>query len=89
MNPHYAFTGHGDSGAGVIREPKYDELKNEKDDTRSTILAVLHSAKDLRSYIEGRQNLCGQIVTKLHENMLEWMKTIDRKNYAKGIDQLS
>ena len=90
MNRNYANTGPGDSGAGVIRETKSDELKNEKDDIRSTLLAVFHTAKNLRDYIENAEDnhLCGAIVTKLHENVIEWMKKIDREYNAIGIDQL-
>ena len=91
LNPHYASVAHGDSGAGVIRETKSYEFKNEKDDTRSTLLAVFHTAKNLRDYIENAEDnhLCGAIVTKLHENVIEWMKKIDREYNAIGIDQLS
>ena len=85
INSYYILHGLGDSGAGVIRETTVGGLRDRQDNTRSTILAILTGGKPFKTLVKNEEKTdCHTTVTKLGQNVLAWMKKIDREHYDNG-----
>ena len=86
INPLYTIAAKGDSGSGVIREGKVDNVNGVEDESRSTILATIELGPSFGNLLRGvAPNNCPDQVSEHTEEQKLWIKTIQQTYYDNGI----